>query len=261
MDNVLGSSNGNMQAPPPPPLPAGMSVSSDSGTKAAPPPPPLPAGMSVAGGSAPKAAPAPPPLPAGLNAGTAPKAAPAPPPLPAGLSAGTVPKAAPAPPPIPTPAPAPAPAPNKGLTGGSGRTSMSLADAQNEKEKEEEEARIEAAKPKVNANGGELKEGDKCFARSNMDGLYYFATIDSISSDKAKVKFFDDVEATLLESKIYTVSEAADKMQCFANYSGRGNYFPAVIESRTDDSVSVHYDENPSIKETLEYANVRFAIR
>ena len=259
MDNVLGSSNGNMQAPPPPPLPAGMSVSSDSGTKAAPPPPPLPAGMSVAGGSAPKAAPAPPPLPAGLNAGTAPKAAPAPPPLPAGLSAGTVPKAAPAPPPIPTPAPAPAP--NKGLTGGSGRTSMSLADAQNEKEKEEEEARIEAAKPKVNANGGELKEGDKCFARSNMDGLYYFATIDSISSDKAKVKFFDDVEATLLESKIYTVSEAADKMQCFANYSGRGNYFPAVIESRTDDSVSVHYDENPSIKETLEYANVRFAIR
>lgn len=259
MDNVLGSSNGNMQAPPPPPLPAGMSVSSDSGTKAAPPPPPLPAGMSVAGGSAPKAAPAPPPLPAGLNAGTAPKAAPAPPPLPAGLSAGTVPKAAPTPPPIPTPAPAPAP--NKGLTGGSGRTSMSLADAQNEKEKEEEEARIEAAKPKVNANGGELKEGDKCFARSNMDGLYYFATIDSISSDKAKVKFFDDVEATLLESKIYTVSEAADKMQCFANYSGRGNYFPAVIESRTDDSVSVHYDENPSIKETLEYANVRFAIR
>jgi hypothetical protein len=156
---------------------------------------------------------------------------------------------------------APTPAVSKELTGGSGRTSMSLADAEKEKEKEEEEARIEAAKPKAKANGGDLKEGEKCFARSGMDGLYYYATVESIGSEKAKVKFFDDVEGELLFSKIYTVDEAVKEMQCFANYSGRGNYFPAVIDSKTEDKASVHYDENPSLKENLDYSNIRFAIR
>ena len=239
MANVLGSSNDNLQAPPPPPLPNGMKVAGN----AAPPPPPLPAGLNVAGAQAsPPPAPPIPPTPPAPPA--APKAAPAPPPLPAGLSMG-----------------APAPSVSKELTGGSGRTSMSLADAEKEKEKEEEEARIEAAKPKAKANGGDLKEGEKCFARSGMDGLYYYATVESIGSEKAKVKFFDDVEGELLFSKIYTVDEAVKEMQCFANYSGRGNYFPAVIDSKTEDKASVHYDENPSLKETLDYSNIRFAIR
>ena len=245
MANVLGSSNDNLQAPPPPPLPNGMKVAGN----AAPPPPPLPAGLNVAGAQAsPPPAPPIPPTPPAPPA--APKAAPAPPPLPAGLSMG-----------VPTPAPAPAPSVSKELTGGSGRTSMSLADAEKAKEKEEEEARIEAAKPKAKANGGDLKEGEKCFARSGMDGLYYYATVESIGSEKAKVKFFDDVEGELLFSKIYTVDEAVKEMQCFANYSGRGNYFPAVIDSKTEDKASVHYDENPSLKETLDYSNIRFAIR
>ena len=245
MANVLGSSNDNLQAPPPPPLPNGMKVAGN----AAPPPPPLPAGLNVAGAQAsPPPAPPIPPTPPAPPA--APKAAPAPPPLPAGLSMG-----------VPTPAPAPAPSVSKELTGGSGRTSMSLADAEKAKEKEEEEARIEAAKPKAKANGGDLKEGEKCFARSGMDGLYYYATVESIGSEKAKVKFFDDVEGELLFSKIYTVDEAVKEMQCFTNYSGRGNYFPAVIDSKTEDKASVHYDENPSLKETLDYSNIRFAIR
>lgn len=199
-------SNENLQAPPPPPLPAGMTI------------------VPQAAPTAPQAAPTAP------QGGQTP---PPPPPLPAGLSMGA------------------------------GRTTMSLADATKEKEKEEEQARIAAERPMVFAKGGNISGGDPCFARSAMDGLYYYGKIKTIdrANKTTVIKFFDDVETSLAFEKVYTVDEAIKEMQCFANYSGRGNYFPAQIDSKTDEAVNVHYDENPGIKETLAFSQIRFALR
>lgn len=255
MSNVLGSSQTAKVAPPPPPLPAGLSVSgaeNKTQAKTAPPPPPLPAGLSVAGEE--KKAPV--------------KAAPPPPPLPAGLSnVNMMPPVSERPQPVEEAFAVKAPSfTNPSPT--SGRMTMSLQDAEREKAEEEERIRLaeeeaarEAAKPKVLANGGKLDVEDPCFARSFSDGLYYFATIKSFDSENAVVVFFDGVEATLPFAKIYTVSEAKDAMECFANWSERGNYFPAVIEEQTkENQFSVFYKEDNNMKEVLPYYDVRFAI-
>ncbi len=206
---------------------------------------------------APVPAPPPPPLPEGLRAVGTGQGTPPPPPLPEGMREIRKEKSAP-PPPKP---PQSVAAAGAGLTMGAGRSTMSLSDARIEKEKEEEAARIRQSLPRVFARGGELMEGDPCFARSPLDGLYYYAEITGIENNTAYVQFFDDTEAELLFDRIFTVEEAIYEMQCFANYGGRGNYFPAVIDSGSTQSVHVSYDEDPSVMEELDISMVRFAIR
>ncbi len=231
--NVLGGSKDNIPAqvqalapaPPPPPLPEGLrAIGKGQGT---PPPPP--------------------PLPEGIREFRKEKSAPPPPPLPEGMQEIRKEKSM--------------AAAGAGLTMGAGRSTMSFSDARIEKEKEEEAARIRQSLPRVLARGGELMEGDPCFARSPLDGLYYYAEITGIENNAAQVRFFDDTEAELLFDRIFTVEEAIYEMQCFANYAGRGNYFPAVIDSGSTERVHVSYDEDPSVTEELDISMIRFAIR
>jgi len=236
MSNVLGSSNNNGQAPPPPPLPEGMRAvgvaRGANSTKAAPPPPPLPEGMKPAGAGNPvarKAAPPPPPLPNDMKSSQAATAN--------SKQAG------------------------QGLGQGASRNTMSLSSAVMEKEQEEENARAMQMVPKAYINGGEIVEGDTCFGRSPLDGLYYFATLTGFDQNSARVTFFDEAEADLPFDKLFTVEEIIKHMQCFANYSGRGNYFPATIDKFTDEAVTVRYDEDSSITEELDISKLRFAVR
>ena len=141
---------------------------------------------------------------------------------------------------------------------------MSLADA--EREKEQEELLKNMPEPVAVEEEEKPKEripvvGEECYARSPMDGLYYYATVSEVGEEQACVVFFDEMQAQLPFAKIVPIDTAIDEMQCFANYSGRGTFFPAQIESRSQDAVSVYYDENPDIQETLSVAMIRFAIR
>ena len=265
MSNVLGSSNNNRQAPPPPPLPEGMRAvgvaRGANSAKAAPPPPPLPEGMRAVGGAgsanSAKAAPPPPPLPNGMK--------------PAGAGNPVARKAAPPPPPLPNDmkssqaATANSKQAGQGLGQGASRNTMSLSSAvmekEQEKEQEEENARAIRMVPKAYINGGEIVEGDTCFGRSPLDGLYYFATLTGFDQNSARVTFFDEAEADLPFDKLFTVEEIIKHMQCFANYSGRGNYFPATIDKFTDEAVTVRYDEDSSITEELDISKLRFAVR
>ena len=140
-----------------------------------------------------------------------------------------------------------------------GRPALSLTDAVNFKEEAERKALEEAAKPHVIANGGNLDVNDFCYARSGTDGLYYFAKIEQYDSEKANLIFFDEAVEIIKFSKIYTVKKVVDEMQCFANWSNQGNYYPAKIQSISDDGFIVSYDENPELTEDLSFDLVRFA--
>ena len=269
MANVLGSSTSNtgMQAPPPPPLPAGMSIVPQNGAgMQAPPPPPLPAGMSIVpqNGTG-MQAPPPPPLPAGFHAigETQPHSgvgmqAPPPPPLPAGMSIVTQNGAK-----MQAPRPSQISMPDRTVP--TGRPTMSLADAMKNEEldkaSEPEPVEIEEPEPKpvAKVHGGELFEGDYCFARSGMDGLYYRAHIDAVDDNGAMLTFFDETGEHIAFEKIYTQEEAYKAMQCFANWGNKGNYYPAKVIACAEDSYTVTYDEMPDMRDTLDQSMVRFA--
>ena len=234
--NILGGTGENRQAPPPPPLPEGMRAAG-TGRQAPPPPPSLPEGMRAAGTG--RQAPPPPPLPEGMRAAGTGRQAPPPPPLPEGLkAAGT----------------------QGGPSKGSGRNTMTLSAVRMASERAQE-AEADRFTPGVQARGGRLSEGDGCYARSPLDGLYYYAAVTGFDEKTAYVRFFDQEEAALPFDKLFTVEEAVKELQCFANYSGKGNYFPAVIDSRSAERVNVHYDEDPSITEELKVSQLRFAVR
>ena len=251
------------QAPPPPPLPEGMTVMSGGANRQAPPPPPLPEGMTAMSGDANRQAPPPPPLPKGMT-------------VMSGEIKRQVPLSSPDElPPPPIPDEMLRRAREKGMmpmqdavnrsasfsnaNSRGGRPTMSLSDAVNQKAEAERKAVEEAAKPCVNANGGRLDVNDGCYARSGMDGLYYYARIDSFDNEKAVLTFFDEARETVKFDKIYTVNNAAETMQCFANWNNQGNYYPAKIKSISDGKFLVNYDENPDVIEELSFDSVRFA--
>ena len=245
MANVLGSSTSNagMQAPPPPPLPAGMSIVSQNGAgRQAPPPPPLPAGLHAIGAT---------PTNqndfsnqnkfvkqndfANQNAGMQ---APPPPPLPNGMvQVGQ----------------------QNAFRQADGRPKMSLADAMNASRQENVELPIAPKEPVAAVNGGNLSVGDCCFARSGMDGLYYHAHIDAIDDTGADLTFFDESQEHVIFSKMYTIEKIPQAMQCFANWNNNGSYYPAKVVDFSENSYTVVYDENPDIKDTLGCERTRFA--
>lgn len=239
----------NRMAPPPPPLPEGMTLVQESTGRTAPPPPPLPAGMTAVEWNT--GSMAPPPIKKTANPSELP-----PPPIPDEmLRRARENKEIAKMQPIQNEANKAARIPN---TRG-GRPTMSLSDAVNQKAEAERKAAEEAAKPHVNANGGRLDVNDCCYARSGMDGLYYFAKIDQFDSEKAALTFFDEAVEVIKFEKIYTIGYAAEAMQCFANWNNQGNYYPAKIKNVSDNSFLVSYDENPDVVEELSFDLVRFA--
>ncbi len=279
MANVLGSSttNAGKQAPPPPPLPAGMNVISSEGPRMqAPPPPPLPAGLRTVGAASNRQnaptqcskgmqAPPPPPLPNGMapimqqNAGM--QAPPPPPPsLPAGMFSVTQSQAVM----NDYSANASKPMSERSIKTG-GRPTMSLADAMKNDELDnapELNSIVPEApmpEPVAKVNGGELHEGDYCFARSGMDGLYYRARIDTLDDNGVTLTFFDETVEHIVFEKVYTEEEAFRAMQCFANWGNKGNYYPAKVIDCVENDYTVTYDEIPDMQDTLNRSLVRFA--
>ena len=259
------SNNGqNRMAPPPPPLPEGMTVIQRNTNRQAPPP--LSEGMTVmsrdvnrqVAPSFPDELP-PPPIPDEMLRRAREKSEERPAhhvPEPIQMQAP--------PPPLPTGMMPMQDAVNRSASFSNansrgGRPTMSLSDAVNQKVEADRKAAEEAAKPRVNANGGRLDVNDSCYARSGMDGLYYYARIDSFDNEKAVLTFFDEARETVKFDKIYTVNNAAETMQCFANWNNQGNYYPAKIKSISDGKFLVNYDENPDVIEELSFDSVRFA--
>lgn len=269
MEYILGSSTskGERQAPPPPPLPVGMSVvSQNSAGMQAPPPPSLPEGFHAIGATKQGSgmqAPPPPPLPNGMTAAPKQSAgiqAPPPPPLPNGMTvtpnqgAGIE-----LPPPMPIQAEVETAASQSNRIQVDGRPKTSLADAMNESKQVAFETKIPQKTSVAGINGGELSEGDFCFARSGMDGLYYHACIDSIDDKGAEITFFDDSREYVIFEKMYTDEEIPKVMQCFANWNNKGSYYPAKVIDYPESAYTVVYDENPDIVDTLGRSWTRFA--
>ena len=238
MANVLGNSTPNMgmQAPPPPPLPAGLhaiggeapadqnAYVKQNAEMQAPPPPTLPAGMNIVPSNG-----------MGMQA-------PPPPTLPAGLHViGET------------------PAEQNVLRQTDGRPKMSLAEAMNAAEQEIIESTPLPKEPVAEVNGGDLSAGDYCFARSGMDGLYYHGRIDSIDDTGADITFFDESCEHVIFAKIYTIRQIPEEMQCFANWNNKGSYYPAKVIDFPEDAYTVAYDENPDIKDTIGCNLTRFA--
>lgn len=277
MEYILGSStsNGERQAPPPPPLPVGMSVvSQNSAGMQAPPPPPLPEGFHAIGATKQGSgmqAPPPPPLPNGMTAAPKQSAgiqAPPPPPLPMPIpmpipvEVDTAPSQDPGielPPPMPIQAEVETAASQSNRIQVDGRPKTSLADAMNESKQVIYEPPIPQKTSVAGINGGDLSEGDFCFARSGMDGLYYHACIDSIDDKGAEITFFDDSREYVIFEKMYTDEEIPKVMQCFANWNNKGSYYPAKVIDYPESAYTVVYDENPDIVDTLGRSWTRFA--
>ena len=249
MANVLGNStpNAGMQAPPPPPLPAGMSIVSQNGARMqAPPPPPLPAGLHAIGATPTNQSDF-----AKQNVGMQ---APPPPSLPAGLHAMEA---------TPTVRNEYIKqndfAKQNALRQVDGRPKMSLTEAMNADRQENIELAIPEKEPVAGVNGGDLSVGDYCFARSGMDGLYYYVRIDSIDDAGADVTFFDESQEHVIFAKMYTIGRIPQVMQCFANWNNKGSYYPAKVIDFPENAYAVVYDENPDFKDTLGCDRVRFA--
>ena len=261
------SNNGqNRMAPPPPPLPEGMTVIQRNTNRQAPPP--LSEGMTVmsrdvnrqVAPSFPDELP-PPPIPDEMLRRAREKSEE----RPAHHVPEPIQMQAPPLPPLPTGMMPMQDAVNRSASFSNaksrgGRPTMTLSDAVNQKAEAERKAVEEAAKPCVNANGGRLFVNDKCYARSGMDGLYYYAEIESFDSEKSILTFFDDSQEEIKFEKIYTINEAANSMQCFANWNNQGNYYPAKIKSIIENKIVVSYDENPDVIEELSFGDVRFAL-
>lgn len=254
------SNNGNGQMLPPPPLPKDMTVVRERAGRMAPPPPPLPEGMTILQEDAGKVPVAPPPPPPPIPNEML-KRARVNPEKPMAQSDSEPIQVQPSQSVFAGMVAIPSEANMENLMSSTrgGRPTMSLTDAVSQKAEAERKAEEEAAKPKVCANGGRLDVDDYCYARSGSDGLYYYAKVEQFDNEKAELSFFDDAVETIIFSSIYTVGEAAEKMQCFANWNSQGIYYPAKIQSISNDKFLVSYDENPELLEELSYDLVRFA--
>ncbi|HKM04494.1 MAG TPA: M48 family metalloprotease [Lachnospiraceae bacterium] len=111
---------------------------------------------------------------------------------------------------------------------------------------------------KISAIGGQLKEGETCYGRYSREGIYYFGQIMKISGDDVQFKFFDEVSDEINQDKIITLDAAIEQLQAFGNWNGQGAYYPCTIFKRTNDVVSVRYDEDTEIEENLKFEQLRF---
>ena len=203
----------------------------------APPPPPMP----ISG----QMAPPPPPMPVGIQ------------PMRSGV------QGMPTPPMSATPMQAP---PSNATTG---RVTKSLSEIAAEKAKAEAEKKEleEAERREREKQEREEQErvkkinpGEYCFARYFRDGLYYYGQVEKVSEQEVDFVFFDGVKQTISVSKIFKTDEAFKQMQCFGNWNNGGGYYPASILEIGQDNLTIQYDEEQEIIETVTPAQVRFAV-
>lgn len=187
-------------------------------------------------------------------AGAGQLAPPPPPPIPAGMRPiiQTETQSMTPPPPLPPMSPihpiqageiAPTPPPTFHAT--TGRVTKSLSEIVAEKEKEEAEA---------------IKQDDFCYARYSRDGLYYYGQVQNISEQDVDFVFFDGVRQQVPITKLFKADKACEEMQCFGNWNNEGGYYPAHIIEKNQDTLTIQYDEEQEIIETVTLAQVRFAL-
>ena len=211
--------------PPPPPMPTNVQM--------APPPPPMP----ISGQMVP---PPPPPMPVGIQ------------PMRSGV------QGMPTPPMSATPMQAP---PSNATTG---RVTKSLSEIAAEKAKAEAEKKeLEEAERRAREEQERVKKinpGEYYFARYFRDGLYYYGQVEKVSEQEVDFVFFDGVKQTISVSKIFKTDEAFKQMQCFGNWNNGGGYYPASILEIGQDNLTIQYEEDQEIIETVTPAQVRFAV-
>ena len=225
MNTQVAYAGMGQMAPPPPPMPTNVQM--------APPPPPMP----ISGQMVP---PPPPPMPVGIQ------------PMRSGV------QGMPTPPMSATPMQAP---PSNATTG---RVTKSLSEIAAEKAKAEAEKKeLEEAERRAREEQERVKKinpGEYYFARYFRDGLYYYGQVEKVSEQEVDFVFFDGVKQTISVSKIFKTDEAFKQMQCFGNWNNGGGYYPASILEIGQDNLTIQYDEEQEIIETVTPAQVRFAV-
>ena len=225
MNTQVAYAGMGQMAPPPPPMPTNVQM--------APPPPPMP----ISGQMVP---PPPPSMPVGIQ------------PMRSGV------QGMPTPPMSATPMQAP---PSNATTG---RVTKSLSEIAAEKAKAEAEKKeLEEAERRAREEQERVKKinpGEYYFARYFRDGLYYYGQVEKVSEQEVDFVFFDGVKQTISVSKIFKTDEAFKQMQCFGNWNNGGSYYPASILEIGQDNLTIQYDEEQEIIETVTPAQVRFAV-
>ena len=225
MNTQVAYAGMGQMAPPPPPMPTNVQM--------APPPPPMP----ISGQMVP---PPPPPMPVGIQ------------PMRSGV------QGMPTPPMSATPMQAP---PSNATTG---RVTKSLSEIAAEKAKAEAEKKeLEEAERRAREEQERVKKinpGEYYFARYFRDGLYYYGQVEKVSEQEVDFVFFDGVKQTISVSKIFKTDEAFKQMQCFGNWNNGGGYYPASILEIGQDNLTIQYEEDQEIIETVTPAQVRFAV-
>ena len=230
MNTQVAYAGMGQMAPPPPPMPTNVQM--------APPPPPMP----ISGQMVP---PPPPPMPVGIQ------------PMRSGVQG------------MPTPqmSVTPMQAPPSNAT--TGRVTKSLSEIAAEKAKAEakrkelEEAERREREKQEREEQERVKKinpGEYCFARYFRDGLYYYGQVEKVSEQEVDFVFFDGVKQTISVSKIFKTDEAFKQMQCFGNWNNGGGYYPASILEIGQDNLTIQYEEDQEIIETVTPAQVRFAV-
>ena len=254
MNTQVAYAGMGQMAPPPPPMPISGQM--------APPPPPMP----ISGQMAPPPPPMPisgqmaPPPPPMLISG---QMAPPPPPMPVGIQPmQTGVKEMPV-----SPMQVPVMASPSNAT--TGRVTRSLSEIAAEKAKAEakrkelEEAERREREKQEREEQERVKKinpGEYCFARYFRDGLYYYGQVEKVSEQEVDFVFFDGVKQTISVSKIFKTDEAFKQMQCFGNWNNGGGYYPASILEIGQDNLTIQYEEDQEIIETVTPAQVRFAV-
>ena len=241
MNTQVAYAGMGQMAPPPPPMPISGQM--------APPPPPMP----ISG----QMAPPPPPMPISGQM------APPPPPMPVGIQPmQTGVKEMPV-----SPMQVPVMASPSNAT--TGRVTRSLSEIAAEKAKAEakrkelEEAERREREKQEREEQERVKKinpGEYCFARYFRDGLYYYGQVEKVSEQEVDFVFFDGVKQTISVSKIFKTDEAFKQMQCFGNWNNGGGYYPASILEIGQDNLTIQYEEDQEIIETVTPAQVRFAV-
>ncbi|MHC1702507.1 MAG: tudor domain-containing protein [Tenuifilaceae bacterium] len=98
----------------------------------------------------------------------------------------------------------------------------------------------------------DLKVGDKIFARFSADKYFYYASIETLNSQGAKVCYYDGTKEEVLNKDICTVGYAVQNLNAEANWQNKGLYYSCKITKKNDLSISVKYEDGTSEEVILE---------
>ncbi len=95
------------------------------------------------------------------------------------------------------------------------------------------------------------------YAKYSGDNYYYLATIDKTGGDKADVTFYDNVKEKVSKQFIRPFTDFGDNFKAYANWEGKGEFYPCRIERVEPDGVWVVYDED-GVREKVNAQSLKF---